>query len=122
MRTFGRPAGTETFMHKGITYESKTYITDIQGKPLEPTGGEVAVVGANPRGNLWAFWWSMYLPAKFCSMYYEITPGSGGRNRVRTLVDSIIRYDFIPIVNGRFLWPDWYAGTPYSTRLGNLGR
>jgi hypothetical protein len=116
-----RTAGTEVFttMESGrlVTYEAETIFTEMNGKPLDPTGGEVAVIGYNPNGVQWLFFWSMYVPVKSNVMYYRRKP-TGGREFAHTMAT----YDFVPLVSGRFLWPDWAAGTPYSVREGHLGR
>jgi len=123
LRAIGRSGGVETFTRtvNGVrtTFEANTILTEMNGRPLDPTGGEVAVIGFNPSGRRWLFIWSMYLPVKITTLYYRVggSPGGGGR----TLVDTVVLYDFLPLVSGRFLWPDWQAGTPYSIRNGHLG-
>jgi hypothetical protein len=122
-RVVGRSGGVSTFTRtvNGVreTIVMNTVLTEMNGKPLDPTGGEVAVIGVNPSGHAWRFFWSMYLPVKITTMYYKTGTGTGGRGR--TLIDTVVLYDFIPLVSGRFLWPDWNAGTPYSIRNGHLG-
>ena len=120
-RVIGRTEGTEVFTTteggQRVTYEAQTLFTEMNGKPLDPTGGEVAVIGANPSGSQWLFFWSMYLPVKINVLYYRRKPNGG-----REFANSVVTYDFVPLVSGRFLWPDWAAGTPYSVREGHLGR
>ncbi len=119
-RVIGRPTGVETFTRvvngNPVRYEVSTVISAMDGSPMDATGGEVAVIGWNPSGRAWRFFWSMYVPAKVTSLYYEVG-ATGGRKAF----DSISSYDLIPLVSGRFLWPDWHAGTPYSIRNGHLG-
>lgn len=98
-----------------VTLEINTVVTEMNGRPLDATGGEVAVIGHNPTGHRWLFFWSMYLPVKITTLYYQVNAGGA-----RSLIDTIIQWDFIPLISGRFLWPDWYAGTPYSFRSGRL--
>ena len=119
-RVVGRSTGVETFTRivrgTAVKYEVNTTISAMDGSPMDATGGEVAVIGCNPSGNAWRFFWSMYVPAKVTSLYYEVGAGAS-----RKFVDSVSSYDLVPLVSGRFLWPDWNAGTPYSIRNGHLG-
>ena len=119
-RVIGRSSGVQRWTRREngvpVTFEANTVLTEMNGRPLDVTGGEVAVIGDNPTGRMWRFFWSMYVPLKVTTMYYRVGAHGG-----RSLVESMEGYEFIPVVSGRFLWPDWNAGTPLSIRAGHLG-
>ena len=96
--------GKRAIQSQGITYEVITKFTGPGGQELDPSGGEVAVIGFRDAGNAWTFYWQMYLPIKITADYYRVLPAARGGRSIDYVHTVTVRTNH-PIVQVRQLWP-----------------
>jgi hypothetical protein len=100
----GYRPGKTTIQSQGVTYEVITKFTDPSGAVLDPSGGEVAVIGFRDGGGAWTFYWQMYLPVKITVDYYRVFPAARGGRSI-DYAHTITTRTNHPIVQVRQLWP-----------------